>query len=243
MLSSVRHSKTYCYENDFTLPDVPSLLTVISDVIRALTVPQLNRSARSDLCCRYTGGILTPSLMGTYPHSSFSFLCQHPPRLQCEPSHLKQFRLLQRRPFFYVGKWSDRRETGRDHKRRKCELVFFGRGDREMWLFFIVHTWRFSYKLDQIYSLQGFSWCLKCNVMTRRAERIFQSGGLQLTKKKKKKGNRDVKASDAICTDVFWMGGFTEQSIPSASTPGQMWGESIITTQSCEERLLRKVEI
>ena len=131
--------------------------------------------------------------MGTYTHSSFSFLCQHPPRLQCEPSHLKQFRLLQRRPFFYVGKWSDWRETGRDHKRRKCELVFFGRGDREMWLFFIVHTWRFSYKLDQIYSLQGLSWCLKCNVMTRRAERICQSGGLQLTKKKKKKGKQGCK--------------------------------------------------
>lgn len=91
MLSSVRQSKTHCYENDFTLPDVPSLLTVILDVIRALTVPRLNRSA-----------------------------------------------------------------------------IFF-----------------------------------------------------QSSSQKKKEGNRDIyiyiKALDAICTDVFWMGGFTEQSIPSAS--------------------------
>lgn len=65
-------------------------------------------------------------------------------------------------------------------------------------------------------SLHSFSRCLKCNVMTCRAERIFQSSS-----QKKKEGNRDIyiyiKALDAICTDVFWMGGFTEQSIPSAS--------------------------
>lgn len=36
--------KTYCYENDFTLPNMSALFTVISDAIRASAVPQLNCS-------------------------------------------------------------------------------------------------------------------------------------------------------------------------------------------------------
>lgn len=98
--------------------------------------------------------------------------------------------------------------------------LFFGRGDKEMWLFFYClrsySTWRFLLRWIRFTSLHSFSRCLKCNVMTCRAERIFQSSS-----QKKKEGNRDIyiyiKALDAICTDVFWMGGFTEQSIPSAS--------------------------
>lgn len=68
-------------------------------------------------------------------------------------------------------------------------------------------------------SLHSFSRCLKCNVMTCRAERIFQSSSQKKKKKEKrrKQGYIYIKALDAICTDVFWMGGFTEQSIPSAS--------------------------
>lgn len=62
--------KTYCYENDFTLADMPTLLTVILDVIRAFTVPQLNCCYLAVLQAR---GILPPSLIGTCPHSSFSF--------------------------------------------------------------------------------------------------------------------------------------------------------------------------
>lgn len=49
--------KTYCYENDFTLPNTPTPLTVISDVIGAFTAPRLNLgSALRSGCAAGTGG-------------------------------------------------------------------------------------------------------------------------------------------------------------------------------------------
>lgn len=46
--------KTYCYENDLTLPNMSTLFTIILDVIRAFTVPQLNLLCYL-LRCRHKG--------------------------------------------------------------------------------------------------------------------------------------------------------------------------------------------
>ena len=75
--------KTYCYENDFTLPNMPTLLTVVLDIIRAFTL------TLAELLCYLAAleaqGILTLNLIGTYPHSSFSFCVNIDP--DCSMSH------------------------------------------------------------------------------------------------------------------------------------------------------------
>lgn len=220
MLSSVRQSKTHCYENDFTLPDVPSLLTVILDVIRALTVPRLNRSAIS---AERGGGGLTPSFNGNLS-PFFIFSPVSTSTLTASVSHhIWNSLACCKDDLFILANGAIGGRPAETTKGGDASL-FFGRGDKEMWLcFFIVCTATLPedshIRWIRFTSLHSFSRCLKCNVMTCRAERIFQSSSQKKKKKEKrrKQGYIYIKALDAICTDVFWMGGFTEQSIPSAS--------------------------
>lgn len=121
--------KTYCYENDFTLPKMSTLLTIILDVVRALTVPQLNLLCY--LAPLQAQGILTQSLIGTYPHSSFSLCGNIHPDCSMSHRHLKQLSLLQRPSFILSNKAI--RENQQSHKGRKYEPAF-GRRYREMLL-------------------------------------------------------------------------------------------------------------
>lgn len=126
-LSSPWHPKHNCYENDFTLPNMPSLLTVISDKNRG-SCGNLSWTALLSGCATgardFNSGFnrnLSPFLIFTP--------CQKPSLLKCEPSHLKLLRLLQRQSFIMTNR------SITNHKGRKCELVF-GRGDKKFGLFY-----------------------------------------------------------------------------------------------------------
>lgn len=156
MLSSVRQSKTHCYENDFTLPDVPSLLTVILDVIRALTVPRLNRSAIS---AERGGGGLTPSFNGNLS-PFFIFSPVSTSTLTASVSHhIWNSLACCKDDLFILANGAIGGRPAETTKGGDASL-FFGRGDKEMWLFFYClrsySTWRFSYKVDQIYQPSQF---------------------------------------------------------------------------------------
>lgn len=77
-------------------------------------------------------GILTQSLIGTYPHSSFSFCVNiHP---DCSVSHHIWNSLVCCKDYLLFCQTEQSEETRETTKRRKYELIF-GWRKREMWLF------------------------------------------------------------------------------------------------------------
>lgn len=154
MLSSVRQSKTHCYENDFTLPDVPSLLTVILDVIRALTVPRLNRSAIS----AERGGGLTPSFNGNLS-PFFIFSPVSTSTLTASVSHHIWNSLACCKDDLFI--LANGAIGGRPAETTKGgDASLFGEETRKcgyfLYCLYSYSTWRFSYKVDQIYQPSQF---------------------------------------------------------------------------------------
>lgn len=143
--SAVKQRKTYCYENHFVLPNMPTLLTVISDVIGDFC----STSAINPLyylAALQAGGILPLILIGTYPHS-FSFCINiHP---DCSMSHHIWNSLVCCGDNLLFCQTEQSWETGESTK--EIHELVFRRRNREMWLFIPLSLIQLPFlrKLDQ----------------------------------------------------------------------------------------------